>query len=347
MPEIRSFWIDRSSTSLLHLFKWCTDVTTDNLKGYKVAVLNITLKSSTAIQEMGNRLSTPSPPSPDLFLPVPEPTVLLEPWRKMDCGRDELLHEVKEFKPSTEVLRIVLYGPIGAGKSSFINSVQRVLLGRNAMCALENSTFTGKSFTTKMNIHKLKKGRGEPYPLEIVDIMGIESTGGGIKPQDIIKAFEGHISDEYIFNPVAVIPDDNPKYKKNPTLSDKVHCLVCILPADSVSRMDDKFFEEMKHVRDRASLLGIPQAIIMTRVDKACEMVSQDLKKIYYSKKIKEKVDVCSANVGIPLSAIYPVKNYSESITQELVIDMLLLTALRDILNFANDYVERELEKDE
>ncbi|XP_047007256.1 interferon-induced protein 44-like [Ictalurus punctatus] len=137
---------------------------------------------------MGNRLSTPSPSS----------QVLPEPWRKMDCGREEILHEVKEFKPSTEVLRIMLYGPTGVGKSSFINSVQRVLSGRNAMNALENSTLTGKSFTKKMNIHKLKKGRGEPYPLEIVDIMGIESTDGGVKHEDIIKAFLGHISDEYI-----------------------------------------------------------------------------------------------------------------------------------------------------
>lgn len=56
---------------------------------------------------------------------------------------------------------------------------------------------------------------------------------------------------------------------------------------------------------------------------------------------------MCSGNVGIPLNAIYPVKNYSDEITQEADIELLILTALRDILNFANDYVERELEKDE
>ncbi|MCI4393514.1 hypothetical protein PGIGA_G00158230 [Pangasianodon gigas] len=296
---------------------------------------------------MGSRLSTSSPSSADVFLPVPEPAVLTEPWRKMDCGIDEILHEVKEFKPNIEALRIVLYGPTGAGKSSFINSLQRVLLNRNAMIALENSTCTGTSFTKKMNIHKLKKGRGVPYPLEIVDIMGLQSADGGIKEEDIIRAFEGHILDDYTFNPVGAITDDNPKHKKNPTLSDKVHCLVCVLSADSVSRMENNVFEKMKQVRESASLLGIPQVIVMTRVDKACELVSQDLKKIYYSKKIKEKVDVCSVNVGIPLNAIYPVKNYSESITQDLVIDMFILTALRDILNFASDYVERELEKDD
>lgn len=45
----------------------------------------------------------------------------------------------------------MLYGPTGVGKSSFINSVQRVLSGQNAMIALENSTLTGKSFTKKVS----------------------------------------------------------------------------------------------------------------------------------------------------------------------------------------------------
>ncbi|KAM9454761.1 interferon-induced protein 44-like isoform 1-T1 [Clarias gariepinus] len=295
---------------------------------------------------MGNRLSTPSHSSPDLSLPAPEPAVILIPWRKIDC-EDNILHEVKDFKPSTEVLRIVLYGPTGAGKSSFINSVQRVILGRNAMSALENNTHTGTSFTKKMNIHKLKSARGVPYPLEIVDIMGLQLSEGGIKQEDIVKAFQGHISDDYIFNPGVSITNEDPKYKEKPTLREKVHCLVCVLPADSVSRMDTRDFEQIKHVRDTASLLGIPQVIIMTKVDRACELVKVDLGKMYQSKKIKEKMDVCSVNVGIPLNAIYPVMNYSESITQDSLIDMFILTALRDILNFANDYVERELEKDD
>ncbi|XP_060755406.1 interferon-induced protein 44-like isoform X2 [Neoarius graeffei] len=285
---------------------------------------------------MGNQSSTPTPSSPELQ----------KPWRERVCEKDEILQEVKEFKPSTEVLRIMLYGPIGAGKSSFINSVQRVLLGRNAMIALENSTIIGGRFTKKMNIHKLKMGRGEHYPLEIVDIMGIEAQEG-IKHDDIISVFKGHISDEYSFNPWVTIADDDPHYKKNPTLGDKVHCLVCVLPADSFSMLDSTIFEKMDHVRTSASLLGIPQVIVMTRVDKACELVEGDLKKMYYSKKIRDKVHECSNNVGIPLNAIYPVNNYSEIITQDPDIDLFLLIALRDILSFANDYVERELEKDD
>ncbi|XP_060716269.1 interferon-induced protein 44-like [Tachysurus vachellii] len=288
---------------------------------------------------MGSSNSTPTRPPPS--------RELSRPWRETDWSeKDELLHYVNEFKPSCEVLRIMLYGPVGAGKSSFINSVQRVILGRNAMSALENSSRQGSSFTKNFTIHKLKKGRGEHYPLEIVDIMGIEPLEGGIKCDDIINALEGHILDEYTFNPVKAISNVDPKYNKDPTLSDKVHCLVCVLPADSVSRMEDDNFAKMKRVRAHASLLEIPQVIVMTQVDKACELVNQDLKKIYYSRKIKEKAAECSNNVGVSLNAIYPLKNYPESIMQEPDTDVLILTALRDILNFANDYVEREMKKE-
>lgn len=79
--------------------------------------------------------------------------------------KDELLREVKAFVPSTEVLRVLLYGPVGAGKSCFVNSVQRVLSERNAMRALENSVFTGASFTKKVSDEKKGKvqrcSRGE------------------------------------------------------------------------------------------------------------------------------------------------------------------------------------------
>lgn len=46
-----------------------------------------------------------------------------------------------------------------------------------------------------MKIHKLKKGRGEHYPLEIVDIMGLQHSGG-ITADDIISVLKGHVPDK-------------------------------------------------------------------------------------------------------------------------------------------------------
>lgn len=66
-----------------------------------------------------------------------------------DDNKQNLLKELNNFQPgNSEVnpLRILLYGPVGAGKSSFINSVDSAIQGRIKNRALADS-MTGNSFT--------------------------------------------------------------------------------------------------------------------------------------------------------------------------------------------------------
>ncbi|KAK3510879.1 hypothetical protein QTP70_022838, partial [Hemibagrus guttatus] len=115
-------------------------------------------------------------------------------------------------------------------------------------------------------------------------------------------------------------------------LNDKFHCLVFVLPADKISEMSN----QMKQILQNAH--GIPQVVIMTKVDVACPHVKENLKMIYRSKKIKERMEQCSNDLGIPLTYIFPVKNYHEEINNNNEIDILLLMALTSIVNFANDF---------
>ncbi|KAL6481246.1 hypothetical protein MHYP_G00093260 [Metynnis hypsauchen] len=288
---------------------------------------------------MGTASSKVTPTSSLTYPPVPTQE-LEEPWRQVDwSGKAEILKELGELRPSSNVLRILLYGPVGAGKSCFINSVQRALIGRNAMIALENIDAAQTSFTKTITTHKLKKRGGGRYPFVFSDIMGLE-IDEGILIEDIIKVLEGHVLDGYKFDSQAPITWNSPKYNKNPNISDKVHCLVSILPADAISRIDHKLIHKMKKVQQKAGQLGIPQIIVLTKVDKACEMVHKDLRKLHYSKKIKEKVEQGRNELDIALSHIYPVKNYHAEITQNADIDILILMTLRDIVNFASDHVE-------
>lgn len=57
------------------------------------------------------------------------------------------------YKPennSIKHLRVLVYGPVGSGKSSFINSVSSILQGRIAIPAAASAMTSDRSFTAKV-----------------------------------------------------------------------------------------------------------------------------------------------------------------------------------------------------
>ncbi|XP_076838594.1 interferon-induced protein 44-like [Brachyhypopomus gauderio] len=282
------------------------------------------------------KLNTPSPP----------PLEFDEPWRPVTWNKDQMLDKLKKFQLRTAnvtQLRILLHGPVGAGKSSFINSISNALRGCNTAAALASSR-SGTSFTLKYKTHRIKKGLSGSYPFVFNDIMGLE-VENGIDNDDINSILQGHIKEDYTFNPVSSIEKkkDNKYYNDNPSLNDKVHCLVSVLPADSISLIPEEVIQKLKTVREKARDLDIPQVVVMSMVDSACPIVQKYLTKVYHSKKIKEKMQECSNRVGVPMNCIFPVQNYHEQITNNTDMDVLLLMALTNIINFANDYVEDQV----
>ncbi|XP_028838917.1 interferon-induced protein 44-like [Denticeps clupeoides] len=169
--------------------------------------------------------------------------------------------------------------------------------------------------------------------------MGYEvGESAGILSEDLISALEGHIKDNYKFNSRSSLLKSDPYYNPNPTVSDKIHCVVNVLPADKFIFMTDDLINKLRSVRNKASDLGIPQVVVMTMVDKACPEVNCDLQIVYRSKKILKNMQECSNRLGVPMNCILPVKNYHEEISVDMKMDLLILTALAQIVHFADDY---------
>ncbi|KAI4873820.1 hypothetical protein NFI96_014419, partial [Prochilodus magdalenae] len=114
------------------------------------------------------------------------------------------------------------------------------------------------------------------------------------------------------FKPDSPISEDDDDYITNPSLNDRIHCLVSVVAADRIALMDNNVISKMKVIRTEASKLGIPQVTFLTRVDLACIMTKADLSKIYQSKRIKTKMQECSNILTVPMNCIFPVKNYHE-----------------------------------
>lgn len=114
----------------------------------------------------------------------------------------------------------------------------------------------------------------------------------------------------------------------------------------------------------------------MTKVDEACESVAKDIRNVYRSDDIRRKVrtllvstqdlmnstmltqncgsseaDVnpppplpqiktVSTGLGVPISCIIPVKNYSQELELDLHCDILLLSAVVQMLRYTDNYLD-------
>uniref|UniRef100_A0A3Q4I0X8 G domain-containing protein n=1 Tax=Neolamprologus brichardi TaxID=32507 RepID=A0A3Q4I0X8_NEOBR len=233
----------------------------------------------------------------------------------------------KELSSVTQP-RVLLIGPVGAGKSSFFNSVNSVFRGHVTSQAISGSSST--SLTTQVFVWYGREGK--PLPIILCDTMGLEeSKGAGLDIDDLSSILKGHLPDRYQFNPSAPLHSESHGYRTSPGLKDKIHCVAYVIDASKVSIMPKGLEEKLDAIR-------IPQLVLLTKVDEACPLVKEDVRNVYKSGYIKD-VEVGS-RLGVPLSCIIPVKNYSEELELDMNCDILLLSAVIQMFRFVDNYFD-------
>ncbi|CAI5660230.1 unnamed protein product [Oreochromis niloticus] len=277
------------------------------------------------------------------------PSQFLEkPWRKINNGREDPTdqHFVENYKPEVEEqnLRILLHGPVGAGKSSFINSVNSVLQKR--VCCEALVANSRDCFTKKYTTYKIKKGNTF-YPFFLNDMVGLKDTTSRrnrrIHVKDVKQALKGRIKDGYTFNPESKLSKDDRSYNSAPTENDKVQVLVCVVDANTVSLMSNATVEAIQDVRDEAADLDIPQVALFTKIDEAFPEIHHDVTNVYKSQSLQKRIDEFSKRVGIPINFIFPVKNYHSETEVNPDIDAIIMNAMRRIIEIGNDSLNKKL----
>ncbi|XP_055367021.1 interferon-induced protein 44-like [Betta splendens] len=262
-----------------------------------------------------------------------------DPWRTLP-GSEETLRFLKQYKPQNEQatrLRILLSGPDDAGKSSFINSVDSVFQGRVTDRA-PTDAISGSSYTQKYKTYKIYKEPQSFYNFIFNDIMGFESDKG-VRVEDVKLALKGHIKEGYEFNSDHHLNENDNSYNPAPTMDDRVHVLVYVVPVGSVSLLSEDMVKKMREVRMAARDLGIPQLAILTKPDVACPEVNENINNLHKSKILKEQVDKFSVLLGFPLKNIFLVKNYNSEIITTNDMNTPILSTLRQMVMFGEDFL--------
>ncbi|KAM9461845.1 interferon-induced protein 44 isoform 2-T2 [Clarias gariepinus] len=272
---------------------------------------------------------------------------LLEtPWRSVNWtseSREELMEKVESYKPASGAVseaRVLLLGPVGAGKSSFISSVQSVFSGRVVNRAMVGSS-ASVGFTKKLQAFPIRRSgeSSDSTALTLCDIMGIgDSTG--LSLYDALCVVKGHVIEGHQFSAEEPVRSDTMGFIKKPTLKDKIHCVVFVVDASKINTYAKGLSTTFQQLREHISSLGVHQVALLTHVDEVCTVTSRDVSQVYRSRDVQQLMVKAGELIGMATSYIVPVRNYSSQLELDDNIDILLLSAVDHILQYVNLYFQ-------
>ncbi|KAJ7332564.1 hypothetical protein JRQ81_014744 [Phrynocephalus forsythii] len=268
------------------------------------------------------------------------------PWRKVDWTpgtRNKLMNQIASYKPplnSVQKIRVLFLGPVGAGKSSFFNSVNSVFRGYVTSQAIAGSD--SGSVTLQYRTYQVKNGsNGKPLPIIFCDTMGLEEKQGtGLHVDEVTNLLRGHVPDKYYFNPSVAMQPETLDYIKCPSLKDQIHCVVFVIDGSKVEILPEKLEGKLREIRQKINKLGVPQLVIVTKVDEVCSSLKEEFSDVYRSQAVLRQMEISAERLGIPLSQIVPVKNYCSELDLQDNVDILLLMAMRQMLRLAESYFD-------
>uniref|UniRef100_A0A4W5RAF4 TLDc domain-containing protein n=1 Tax=Hucho hucho TaxID=62062 RepID=A0A4W5RAF4_9TELE len=253
--------------------------------------------------------------------------VLLNPWRELswtEKERGSLRKNVVSFKPacrSINRVRVLLMGPPGSGKSSFINSVRSVIL----------TTLSVFSLSTQLKSYDIRSERGgKPTAVTLCDVLALgDGETTGLTLTDALTVIKGHAPEGHKVDGICFLSGtETSGYRPNPSVNDQIHCAVFVLNACQVMATSEDLTETLRTLQAEISGLDIPQVVLLTHVDQVCHAIQEDVKFVYSSRILQEKMQKAAEVVGLPVSYVFPVKNYSSELSVSCNTDILLLSAM-------------------
>ncbi|KAK3576750.1 hypothetical protein CHS0354_005589 [Potamilus streckersoni] len=281
----------------------------------------------------------------DNFLLKKRSSISDKSWRDVpnfnEKNRIALMSKIAHYSvpPNVNVpeARILMIGPIGAGKSSFINTINSIFNER-----ITNQSNTGsavRSLTTVYRQYQVRCGlNGQVLKFRLCDTCGIEETKGP-SLTDLDYLLEGNVPDGYNFNTSSPISRETSGFLSHPRLKDQIHCVVFVLDASTVQVASKSIWNKLNQFQTKLNRKEIPKVIVLTKIDTLSDAVNEDVSAVFHCSKVKKAVKNVSETLGVPINNVWPIKNYETEVCLNDKVSNLTLLALDQILGFANDFL--------
>ncbi|XP_063656226.1 interferon-induced protein 44-like isoform X2 [Pan troglodytes] len=154
----------------------------------------------------------------------------------------------------------------------------------------------------------------------LCDTMGLDGAeGAGLCMDDIPHILKGCMPDRY---------------------QDRIHCVAYVLDINSIDNLSSKMLAKVKQVHKEVLNCGIAYVALLTKVDDCSEVLQDNFLNMSRSMTSQSQVMNVHKMLGIPISNILMVGNYASDLELDPMKDILILSALRQMLRAADDFLE-------
>lgn len=275
------------------------------------------------------------------------------PWKEnvffSEEGKTRLLQNINGLVPPQECrdINIFIVGGIATGKSSLVNTLLTVLRNNGQLATTAYSADAYSQSTTPMLHEIVLQNIPGTRKMRVFDCRGIMPASDSrprrneVYKEDLKKILDGHVLKDYKFNEDLEIQENSAFYRNNPTISDKMHCVLFVVNANAFDKQTD--FSVLLAMKEFLVTRNISLRLVLSHVDALDLCVFGDLTKIFLSRHVQQKVQLAKEMFKLNDSYILPIASYVTGTTQNIAQDILALQAIENIISEAILYIRNQI----
>ncbi|XP_060598691.1 uncharacterized protein LOC132752388 isoform X2 [Ruditapes philippinarum] len=252
----------------------------------------------------------------------------LLPKLKNEDDKRKVIKSIYESTLALEnkTLRILVVGPTGSGKSSFIDSIASALcneitfkaVGIGSACAMSDNATSATQKFKLYDMEYLDDGYRRKSRVCIGDTPGFQEVGG-ITEDNVKLIMEGNVPDKY--NIINGIQKTQKEFINEPSPCDKIHCVCFVFDCKTIQK-------------------ECPLVVVLTKCDEVSDLLRTEKRRVFTDKAVKKCKQEMLERFRFKQQLLFPVVNYVNENNVDLQADALLLAACMEMIKLGKRRLE-------